>query len=239
MELTKCAMSDELAKHERAVIPGFYGQMPNGTVRTFSRGGSDITGSIVALFSGSDLYENWTDVSGVLMADPRIVDDPLGIDLLTYRELRELSYMGASVLHEDATFPVRNAGRKWRPGTFDEVCGQEQVTEVLKYEVSRSLLSHAYLFCGSRGTGKTTCAKILAKAVNCDAPVGGNPCLKCPSCLSVASGAATDILEMDAASNNKVDDIRTVLDEVIFTPSSLAAFFGMHMASMKKLVESG
>ena len=110
MELTKCAMSDELAKHERAVIPGFYGQMPNGTVRTFSRGGSDITGSIVALFSGSDLYENWTDVSGVLMADPRIVDDPLGIDLLTYRELRELSYMGASVLHEDATFPVRNAG---------------------------------------------------------------------------------------------------------------------------------
>ncbi|MBO7361038.1 MAG: DNA polymerase III subunit gamma/tau [Clostridia bacterium] len=111
--------------------------------------------------------------------------------------------------------------RKWRPGTFDEVCGQEQVTEVLKYEVSRSLLSHAYLFCGSRGTGKTTCAKILAKAVNCDAPVGGNPCLKCPSCLSVASGAATDILEMDAASNNKVDDIRTVLDEVIFTPSSL------------------
>ena len=110
MELTSCALTDELKKHERAVIPGFYGQMPNGTVRTFSRGGSDITGSIVALFSGSELYENWTDVSGVMMADPRIVEDPLVIDLLTYRELRELSYMGASVLHEDATFPVRNAG---------------------------------------------------------------------------------------------------------------------------------
>ena len=111
--------------------------------------------------------------------------------------------------------------RKWRPKTFDEVCGQDHVTEVLKYEVANGLLSHAYLFCGSRGTGKTTCAKILAKAVNCENPKGGNPCLVCPSCLSAASGAATDILEMDAASNNRVDDIRTVLDEVIFTPSAL------------------
>ena len=109
-ELTQSALSFELKRHERAVIPGFYGQMPNGTVKTFSRGGSDITGSIVALASGSDLYENWTDVSGVLMADPRIVENPAVIDKLTYRELRELSYMGASVLHEDATFPVRNAG---------------------------------------------------------------------------------------------------------------------------------
>ncbi|MCQ2427513.1 MAG: aspartate kinase [Clostridia bacterium] len=110
MELTESALSYELKKHERAVIPGFYGKMPNDTVKTFSRGGSDITGSIVALASGSDLYENWTDVSGVLMADPRIVENPCVIEKITYRELRELSYMGASVLHEDATFPVRNAG---------------------------------------------------------------------------------------------------------------------------------
>ncbi len=110
MDLTVSALAFELKRHENAVIPGFYGQMPNGTVKTFSRGGSDITGSIVALASKSDIYENWTDVSGVMMADPRIVDNPLVIDRITYRELRELSYMGASVLHEDATFPVRNAG---------------------------------------------------------------------------------------------------------------------------------
>jgi len=93
-----------------AVIPGFYGSMPNGTVRTFSRGGSDITGSIVARAANADLYENWTDVSGMLMADPRIVKDPEPIPCITYRELRELSYMGASVMHEEAIFPVREAG---------------------------------------------------------------------------------------------------------------------------------
>ncbi len=107
---TEAALKDELSRHERAVIPGFYGQMPNGTVRTFSRGGSDITGSIVAAASGSDLYENWTDVSGFMMADPRIVKGALVIKEITYRELRELSYMGATVLHEDAIFPVRQAG---------------------------------------------------------------------------------------------------------------------------------
>ncbi len=109
-ELTNKILSETLAKHERAVIPGFYGSMPNGTVKTFSRGGSDITGSIVARAANAYLYENWTDVSGFLMADPRIIDNPRGIDVITYRELRELSYMGASVLHEDAIFPVRFAG---------------------------------------------------------------------------------------------------------------------------------
>ncbi len=104
------ALGAELSLHERAVIPGFYGQMPNGTVKTFSRGGSDITGSIVAVASSSDLYENWTDVSGFMMADPRIVKDACVIGEITYRELRELSYMGATVLHEDAIFPVRSAG---------------------------------------------------------------------------------------------------------------------------------
>ncbi len=109
-EKTQEILSAELAHHERAVIPGFYGIMPNGTVKTFSRGGSDITGSIVARAANADLYENWTDVSGFLMTDPRIVKDPLSIKTITYSELRELSYMGATVLHEDAIFPVRNAG---------------------------------------------------------------------------------------------------------------------------------
>jgi aspartate kinase len=109
-ETTQRMMQEELKKHEYAVIPGFYGLMPNGTVKTFSRGGSDVTGSIVASAAGADIYENWTDVSGFMMADPRIVKDPCSIATITYRELRELSYMGASVLHEDAIFPVRAAG---------------------------------------------------------------------------------------------------------------------------------
>ena len=111
--------------------------------------------------------------------------------------------------------------RKWRPQTFDDVCGQEHVTSILKYETENNKFSHAYLFCGSRGTGKTTCAKILAKAVNCQASVNGSPCNKCPSCLAIDSGAATDVLEMDAASNNGVDNIRDIRDEVVYMPSTL------------------
>ena len=109
-EKTDRVLSAELAQHRHAVIPGFYGCSANGTVKTFSRGGSDITGSIVARAAGASLYENWTDVSGFLMTDPRIVKDPCTIETITYRELRELSYMGATVLHEDAVFPVRSAG---------------------------------------------------------------------------------------------------------------------------------
>ncbi len=109
-ERTNAELTAELEKHKYAVIPGFYGGTPNGTVRTFSRGGSDITGSIVARAAKADLYENWTDVSGFMMADPRVVDNPCIIQEITYRELRELSYMGATVLHEDAVFPVRSAG---------------------------------------------------------------------------------------------------------------------------------
>ena len=109
-EETNEALAAELAKHERAVLPGFYGSTPDGKIKTFSRGGSDITGSIVAAAVHADLYENWTDVSGCLVADPRIIDNPQPIHVITYRELRELSYMGASVLHEDAVFPVRKAG---------------------------------------------------------------------------------------------------------------------------------
>ena len=109
-EKTDKVLSKRLAKIERAVIPGFYGANPDGSVRTFSRGGSDITGSIVSRAVHATCYENWTDVSGFLVADPRIIDHPETIKTITYRELRELSYMGASVLHEDAVFPVRKAG---------------------------------------------------------------------------------------------------------------------------------
>ena len=108
--LTDVAMKERLNGVERAVIPGFYGIMPNDTIKTFSRGGSDITGSIVAAAVSADLYENWTDVSGFLIADPRIINNPAPIRTITYKELRELSYMGATVLHEDAIFPVRKVG---------------------------------------------------------------------------------------------------------------------------------
>ena len=109
-EETNRELEERLAHTERAVIPGFYGSAKDGSIRTFSRGGSDITGSIVARAIHADLYENWTDVSGFLVADPRIVEDPEVIEAITYKELRELSYMGASVLHEDAIFPVRKEG---------------------------------------------------------------------------------------------------------------------------------
>ena len=109
-ELTQKILSKRLENVERAVIPGFYGAKEDGTVVTFSRGGSDITGSIVAKAIQADVYENWTDVSGILIADPRIIENPKGIDIITYGELRELSYMGFNVLHEDAIFPVRKEG---------------------------------------------------------------------------------------------------------------------------------
>ena len=111
--------------------------------------------------------------------------------------------------------------RKWRPDVFDDVYGQEHITSVLKYEVGNGKLSHAYLFCGSRGVGKTTCAKILAKAVNCENPQNGEPCGVCDSCRAIDAGSAPDVLEMDAASNNGVDNIRDIREEVIFAPAML------------------
>ena len=110
IEETYVALKDKLPNHERAVIPGFYGSNEHGDIVTFSRGGSDITGALVAASINAKLYENWTDVSGFLMADPRIVNNPKKIKTITYGELRELSYMGASVLHEEAVFPVRTSG---------------------------------------------------------------------------------------------------------------------------------
>ncbi len=107
---TRAKLRERLAGIERAVIPGFYGKSLSGVIRTFSRGGSDVTGSLVARAVRASVYENWTDVSGILVADPRVVDSPIVIPVITYKELRELSYMGFSVLHEDAIFPVRTAG---------------------------------------------------------------------------------------------------------------------------------
>ena len=109
-ENTNAILGLALSKLDNAVVPGFYGSMPDGRVKTFSRGGSDITGSVVARAAKVDIYENWTDVSGFLVADPRVIDNPAGIETITYKELRELSYMGAGVLHEDAIFPVRVEG---------------------------------------------------------------------------------------------------------------------------------
>jgi aspartate kinase len=138
-EVTNQILGERLAHTERAVIPGFYGATEDGVIRTFSRGGSDITGSIVARAVHADLYENWTDVSGFLLTDPRIVEDPVPIETITYRELRELSYMGATVLHADAIFPVRqegipinikNTNRPHDPGTLivESTCRQPKFT---------------------------------------------------------------------------------------------------------------
>ncbi len=109
--------------------------------------------------------------------------------------------------------------RKWRPKDFDSVCGQEHITSVLKYEVANNRYNHAYLFCGSRGTGKTTCAKLLAKALNCESPVNGSPCGKCDSCRAIDSETATDVVEMDAASNTGVDYIRDIRETVMYAPT--------------------
>ncbi len=109
--------------------------------------------------------------------------------------------------------------RKWRPQTFDQVVGQEHITETLKNQVKNDRLSHAYIFIGTRGTGKTTCARILAKAVNCEHPVDGNPCGVCPSCRGITEGTIMDVVELDAASNNGVDNVRALREEAVFSPS--------------------
>ena len=111
--------------------------------------------------------------------------------------------------------------RKWRPRTFEDVVGQEHITATLRKQVETGRLSHAYLFIGTRGTGKTTCAKILARAVNCENPINGSPCNQCAACRGIESGGILDVVELDAASNNKVDDVRALQDEAIFSPASV------------------
>ena len=111
--------------------------------------------------------------------------------------------------------------RKWRPKVFSDVIGQEHITETLQRQVAEGRLSHAYLFTGTRGTGKTTCAKILARAVNCEHPENGNPCNRCPSCLGIESGRLLDVVELDAASNNGVDSVRALRDEAIYSPAQV------------------
>ncbi len=111
--------------------------------------------------------------------------------------------------------------RKWRPKTFDEIVGQDRITALLKRQSAEGKVSHAYLFTGTRGTGKTTSAKVLAKAVNCEHPIDGNPCNECFACKSIDDGSATDVLEIDAASNNRVDDVRELIDEVVYPPTLL------------------
>ena len=111
--------------------------------------------------------------------------------------------------------------RKWRPRTFDDVVGQSHITDTLKRQVATGRLSHAYLFTGTRGTGKTTCAKILARAVNCEHPVDGNPCGVCPACRGISDGSVLDVVELDAASNNGVDNVRALREEAVFTPASV------------------
>ena len=111
--------------------------------------------------------------------------------------------------------------RKWRSRTFDQVVGQEHVTQTLRRQVQSGRLSHAYLFTGTRGTGKTSCAKLLARAVNCENPQDGNPCNACSACLGIENGSILDVLELDAASNNRVDDIRAILDEAVYTPAAV------------------
>ena len=111
--------------------------------------------------------------------------------------------------------------RKWRPRTFDDVVGQEHITDTLRRQVETGRLSHAYLFTGTRGTGKTTCAKILSRAVNCEHPVNGSPCNQCPACLGIENGSILDVLELDAASNNGVDQVRALRDEAVYTPAAV------------------
>ena len=148
MEETFAAIREELANHEYAVIPGFYGSLPNGDIKTFSRGGSDITGSLIAGAINAECYENWTDVSGFLMADPRIVKNPKQIRTVSYKELRELSYMGASVLHEDAIYPariadvpinIRNTNDPEDPGTM--IVSPERAEQLLSGESSRDIIT--------------------------------------------------------------------------------------------------
>ncbi|MBQ6128868.1 MAG: DNA polymerase III subunit gamma/tau, partial [Lachnospiraceae bacterium] len=110
--------------------------------------------------------------------------------------------------------------RKWRPSDFDEIKGQDAIVTTLRNQIEANRIGHAYLFCGTRGTGKTSAAKVFAKAVNCEHPEGGNPCGKCESCRQIADGSSLNVIEMDAASNNGIDDARQIKESVVYSPTN-------------------
>jgi len=161
-DTTQEVLSEILKNTEKAVVPGFYGALENGEVHTFSRGGSDITGAIVARAAFADAYENWTDVSGFMVADPRVVKNPLAIESITYRELRELSYMGATVLHEDAVFPVHRAGI---PTHIKNTNHPEARGTVIKYTAKDDLPKHTITgIAGKKGFAVISIEKAMMNA---------------------------------------------------------------------------
>ena len=236
-ERTYRVLGDRLAAAERAVIPGFYGVLPDGRVHTFSRGGSDITGSIVARAAQARVYENWTDVSGLLTADPRVVREPRVIDYITYTELRELAYMGASVLHEEAIFPVRQAGipinirntnRPADPGTmivpeFRGGIRRRTVTGIAGRKGFTGVVVEKSLMNGEIGFG----ARLLQIFAD-----HGVPFEHCPTgidAMSVVVGTA----EFNARKEEILEDIRRTLEPEILSVNdglALIAVVGQGMA---------
>ncbi|MBQ4061546.1 MAG: aspartate kinase [Christensenellaceae bacterium] len=208
-----------LKEHDYAVIPGFYGSMPDGSIKTFSRGGSDITGAIIAAATDADLYENWTDVDGFLMADPRIVKDPGHIEKITYRELRELSYMGASVLHEDAIFPVYNAAIpiNVRNTNFPDHCG----TMILPIVEDEDDVKDDISITGVAGKKNFTVISIEKNGMNAELGFGrkvlacvekyGLPFEHMPSGIDTLC-VVVDSSKVKGALNDIVDDIHRVCE---------------------------
>lgn len=236
---TNDTLRQELLKHEKAVLPGFYGTYPDGRIKTFSRGGSDITGSLVARAAEADIYENWTDVSGFLMADPRIIKDAKPISTISYKELRELSYMGASVLHEDAVYPVRaadipinirNTNEPEHPGTTitAEARGKEDtiITGIAGHKDFTVIAIYKNMMSSERGFVK----RLLEILEDYDVPLEHIP-----------SGIDTiSVVVSHKKMNGKLDDI---LDEIqrklqpesidVFENMSLIATVGNGMAKRR------
>lgn len=233
---TDDALREELMKHEKAVLPGFYGSYPDGRIKTFSRGGSDITGAIVAKAVQADVYENWTDVSGFLMADPRIVKDAKPISVISYKELRELSYMGASVLHEDAIYParaadipinIRNTNEPEDPGTTIIAEGQNKDDTIITGIAGNKDFTVIAIYKNMMSSEKGFIKRILSILDDYDVPLEHMP-----------SGIDTvSIVVSDKKLNGKLDDILEELqrkvqpDNIdIFENVSLIATVGAGMA---------
>ena len=211
MEETERLMDARLTGMSAAVIPGFYGRGADGNVRTFSRGGSDVTGSIVAAAIGADVYENWTDVSGFMAADPGVVDDPVGIHTITYSELRELSYMGASVLHEDAIFPIRSRGIPINIRNTNRP--DDEGSWIVESTARRS----EYTITGIAGS-KGFCAVLITKAMM-NSEVGF-----CRKVLQVFEECGIPIEHMPTG----IDTLTVVVDEAAFLAREQQIISGIH-----------